>query len=54
MQLNKYLQYLIRAETETDSVSTGLALIAKRKRERLVMYLELVKKRLLMERETRG
>lgn len=50
MQLNRYLQYLIRTEAETENAGEGLKLIAQRKRERRDMYLRLVKKRVFEER----
>ena len=48
MQLNKYLQYIIRQETknETETLDKCLQLLQQRKEEKLKSYLMLVRKRM--------
>ena len=48
MQLNKYLQYIVRreAQSETDTIDLCLAKIQAHKREKLRCYLLLIQKRL--------
>lgn len=48
MQVNKYLQYIVRKESksESDSVEECLRLLGERKREQRTSYLTLVQRRM--------